>query len=107
MNSTLLDTMLCDKVCQRLKAGQWFSPCIQVSSTNKSDPYDITEILLKVSLNTLNWFREVVNAFATQSDPEMKAKVITRLHNVTELQGYLEKCLNGKYILRYLNLFGR
>ena len=65
------------------------------------------ELLCDKLFFTLNWFREVVNAFATQSDPEMKAKVITRLHNVTELQGYLEKCLNGKYILRYLNLLGR
>jgi hypothetical protein len=32
-------------------AGQWFSP---VSSTNKTDRHDITEILLKVALNTLN-----------------------------------------------------
>jgi Fanconi anemia group D2 protein len=47
------------------------------------------ELLCDKLFFTLNWFREVVNAFATQSDPEMKAKVITRLHNVTELQGYL------------------
>jgi hypothetical protein len=30
--------------------GQWFSP---VSSTNKTDHHDITEILLKVALNTI------------------------------------------------------
>jgi hypothetical protein len=30
--------------------GQWFSP---VSSTNKTDSHDITEILLKVVLNTV------------------------------------------------------
>jgi hypothetical protein len=29
----------------------WFSP---VSSTHKTDPYNITEILLKVALNTIN-----------------------------------------------------
>ena len=33
-------------------AGQWFSPGTLVSSTNKIDHYDITEILLKVALNT-------------------------------------------------------
>ena len=32
---------LCDKV------GQWFSPGIPVSSTNKTDHHDIAEILLK------------------------------------------------------------
>jgi hypothetical protein len=32
----------------------WFSPCTPVSSTNKTDRHDITEILLKVALNTIN-----------------------------------------------------
>jgi hypothetical protein len=31
-----------------------FSPCTQVYSTNKTDLYNITEILLKVALNTIN-----------------------------------------------------
>jgi hypothetical protein len=44
---------LCDKVCQRLATGQWFSPGPPVSSTNKADRHDITEILLKVTLNTI------------------------------------------------------
>jgi hypothetical protein len=44
----VLDTTLCDKVCQGLAAGQ----CIPVSSTNKTDRHDITDILLKVTLNT-------------------------------------------------------
>jgi len=35
-------------------AGQWFSPCTPVSSTNKTDHHDITEILLKVVLNAIN-----------------------------------------------------
>jgi hypothetical protein len=30
-----------------------FSPSTPVSSTNKSDPHDITQILLKVAFNTL------------------------------------------------------
>ena len=34
-------------------AGQWFSPGIPYSSTNKTDRHDITEILLKVALNTI------------------------------------------------------
>ena len=48
------DTKLCDKVCEWLTAGLWFSLGTPVSSTNKSDRHDITEILLKVALNTLN-----------------------------------------------------
>ena len=46
----VLDTTLCDNVCQWLTAGRWFSPGTSVSSTNKTDCHDITEILLKVAL---------------------------------------------------------
>jgi hypothetical protein len=46
-------TTLCDKVCQWLATGRWFSPGPPVSSTNKTDRHDITEILLKVTLNTI------------------------------------------------------
>ena len=49
----VLDTTLCDAVCQWLAAGQWFSSCISVSSSNEKDRHDITEILLKVALNTM------------------------------------------------------
>jgi hypothetical protein len=31
----------------------WFSPDTPISSTNKTDCHDITEILLKVTLNTI------------------------------------------------------
>jgi hypothetical protein len=34
-------------VCQWLATGLWFSPSPLVSSTNKTDRYHITEILLK------------------------------------------------------------
>ena len=34
-----------------LATGWWFSP---VSSTNKTDSHNITEILLKIALNTIN-----------------------------------------------------
>ena len=33
--------------------GLWFSPGIPVSGTNKTGRHDITEILLKVALNTI------------------------------------------------------
>ncbi|XP_068414401.1 Fanconi anemia group D2 protein isoform X4 [Eschrichtius robustus] len=42
---------------------------------------------------TLNWFREVVNAFCRQTLPEMKVKVLTRLKHIVELQQLLEKHL--------------
>jgi hypothetical protein len=44
----------CDKVCQWLVIGRWCYPYTPVSSTNKTDRHDITEIFLKVALNILN-----------------------------------------------------
>ena len=38
---------------QWLAVGRWISPGKPVSSTNKIDHHDITEILLKVALNTI------------------------------------------------------
>jgi hypothetical protein len=40
-------------LCLPLAAGRWFSPGTPVSSTNKTDRHYITEILLKVTLNTI------------------------------------------------------
>ena len=40
----------------RIAADQWFSPGTPISSTNKTDRHDITEILLKVALNTINLY---------------------------------------------------
>ena len=40
--------------CQWLAAVRWFSLVTPVSSTNKTDCHDITEIFLKVALNTIN-----------------------------------------------------
>ena len=48
------DTILCDKVCQWHTTGRWFSPGTPVSSTNKTDRHDITEIFSKLALNTIN-----------------------------------------------------
>jgi hypothetical protein len=45
----VLDTTLCDNVCQWFAAVLWFSSGTPVSCTNKTDHYDITEILLKVA----------------------------------------------------------
>jgi hypothetical protein len=45
-------TTLCDKVCQWLATGRWFSLGPTVSSTNKTAYHVVTEISLKVALNT-------------------------------------------------------
>jgi len=46
-------TTLCHKVSQWLATGRWFSTGTPISFTNKTDPHDITEILLKVELKTI------------------------------------------------------
>ena len=45
-------TTICDIICLCNVAGWWFSP---VSSINKTDSHDITEILLKVELSTIKY----------------------------------------------------
>ena len=50
---SVLDTTLCDKVGQWLAAGRWFYLGTPVCSINKADRHDITDILLKVALNTI------------------------------------------------------
>ena len=47
-----------DKVYQLLAHGRWFSPA---SSTTKTGRYDISEILLKVALNTNNQIKSNFN----------------------------------------------
>ena len=49
----VLDTTLCDKVCQWLVTDRWFSPGTPIYSANKTDRHDITEIMLIVVLNTI------------------------------------------------------
>ncbi|XP_066521837.1 Fanconi anemia group D2 protein [Hoplias malabaricus] len=61
----------------------------KVESLSKAE----REFLCSLLFYTINWFREVVNAFCKQKDPEMKMKVITRLQNITYLQTLLETCL--------------
>ena len=48
----VLDTTVCDKVCQWLTTGRWFSLDTLLSFTKATGRHDITEILLKVTLNT-------------------------------------------------------
>ncbi|KAL6457873.1 hypothetical protein MHYP_G00331030 [Metynnis hypsauchen] len=61
----------------------------KVESLSKAE----REFFCSLLFYTINWFREVVNAFCKQKDPEMKMKVVTRLQNITYLQTLLETCL--------------
>ncbi|XP_054472432.1 Fanconi anemia group D2 protein [Anoplopoma fimbria] len=51
------------------------------------------EFLCTLLFHTINWFRELINAFCEQKEIEMKMKVMTRLQNITYLQTMLERAL--------------
>ena len=59
----VFDTTLCHKVCQWFVTSQWFSRSTLVSFTYKTDQHDITEILLKVALNTIIKSNQIQNYF--------------------------------------------
>ena len=59
----VVDTLLCDRVCQWFAAGRWFSPATHVSSTNKADHHVITDIVLKVAFNTTTLTPDFFNFF--------------------------------------------
>ena len=52
---------LCDQAYQWLGPGLWFSPSTSVSSTNKTCRHDVTELLLKVALNTITLTLQLKN----------------------------------------------
>ena len=76
----VLDTALCDKVCQWLATGHWFSLGTPVFSTNKTDHHDITEILLKVVLNTITL--TLTSFFTRKKDDQTKHLIFIRLYAV-------------------------
>ena len=57
----------CDKFCQWLATGRWFSPGTLVSSTNKTDCHYRTEILLKVALNTITLSPNLSHQYSSPS----------------------------------------
>jgi hypothetical protein len=54
----VVDTTLCDEICQCLVVGQLFSLGTLVSSTNKTDCHNRAEIFLKVALKTSGRFHK-------------------------------------------------
>jgi hypothetical protein len=98
----------------------WFSPGTPVSSTNKTDRHDITKILLKVALNTINppttlpcirhWWTLFVTTLTTVSlsiSQLMKCKIwwilanyATRNHHFLRLQWWTALNLKINYHLK-------
>ena len=85
----VLDTTLCDQVSAWLMTGRWFSPGNLVSSTNKTDHNNITEILLKVALSTM----QPINYTTVQSETYCDICIIL-LRIVILIHVYLLLCYN-------------
>jgi hypothetical protein len=83
------------KYFQWLVAGRWLFPGTPVSSTNKTDRHEITDILLKVALNTITitYFRSGAAIIVELS--EWKASI-----NLTIYQVHVGKTqyAKGKYL---------
>ena len=73
----LLDATLCDTVCQTCDRSVVFS-------TNKTDHHDITELLLKVALNTINQTIKIVVECLVDS-----ISVMTRTRSTNNTSAYM------------------
>ena len=83
-------TTLCDKVCQWLVTGQWFSLGPLVSSTNKTYRHDISEILLKVALNTIKQtnIKRDITWIMQRWNPTIKIHNMSSVHKIVMFRKY-------------------
>ena len=98
----VVNTTICDKVCQWLAAGGRFHPGTPVSSTYKTDRYNIPEILLKVALNTITislspmWKNRkwsIINIDTRQKIPHFRNSSKIQLKSCKKRQTVLFPCL--------------
>ena len=104
-------TTLCDKVCQWLATGQWFSLGTPVFSTNKTDHKDVTEILLKLTLNAIKQTSKQANLYIKDTNYNMKmcpllAVVIFiyrfKLYAFYSLNGEIKTALYRQWFVIYM-----
>jgi hypothetical protein len=91
-------TTFCDKLCQWLATGRWFSPGASVSSINKPDHLDITEILLKVALNTIKLTNKQTQ---TKNPNDGEHESIRCRWLLTEIELFLFQCSSYHFFCRY------
>ena len=92
--ASLLDTTLCDTVCYVVTCGRsvGFFPGTLVSSTNKIDSHDITEILLKVALNTIP---PPPHSFHFPSLTEITGTVVYDIHRVLSGSFFVQSLIDS------------
>jgi hypothetical protein len=97
-------TTLCDKVCQWLPTGRWFSPGSPVSSTNKTDRHDIAEILLKVTLNTI---KQTTNIYIDFCSYKLRfySDIFVRKFELSEILPGFNEGVQGSLILCKMLIF--
>jgi hypothetical protein len=99
----VLNTILCDKVCELPATGRWFSLGTPVSSTNKTDRHNITEILLRVALNTITRYRKIKTWWDKKWLPFKKIWFITNFETVSVLWLWLCLVLSCfSFVYKYL-----
>ena len=97
MNRMSIDTTLCDKVWQWLATRRCFSPGTPVSSSNKADRHNMTEILLKMASNTINQqtnpsnINKTINHFHLKS-PNIQMTKNYEGGNPSPVLGRVQKC---------------
>ena len=96
----VLDTTLCDKVCQWLAACRWFSTGTPVSSINKTDLHDIIEQLLKVTLNTITLTSKYTYVYYCLHEPirQKQKQLSSKLSCMWYMHFYLPFCKQIKLI---------
>jgi len=92
----VLDTTLCDQVCQWLAPGRWFSPGTPTSSTNKTHGHDITKILLKVALNTITLIQWITYQIVMMNNVWEEALIMNSFYSL--LSSRVMRLLNISYM---------
>ena len=75
----VLDTTLCDQVCQRLAKGQWFYP---VSSTNKTDRHNMPETMFESGVKHYHKLPPIFKKYKNNSHSCCTNTVCTNLENM-------------------------
>ena len=113
----VLDTTLCDKVCQWLATGRWFSTGTRISFNNKTERHDTTEISLEVALNTINQTKPIhVDVESILSDKSLSVAQIRSMFFYRYCIGFFllnkvysyditEILLKSKYIQRNMHIY--